>query len=80
MKFPKILLTTGILYLQQLFRVTTHLLLNAVQQNLISVDLFVVHARVISVLLWPPYVIGQAIVFLPCGFYLSSSFFVFFLA
>ena len=29
-------------------------------------------------LLWPPYVIGQAIIFLPCGFYLllSSSFFL----
>jgi len=28
------------------------------------------------VLLWPPYVIGQAIIFLPCGFfYLSSIFF-----
>jgi len=25
--------------------------------------------------LWPPYVIGQAIIFLPCGFYLSSIFF-----
>jgi len=23
-------------------------------------------------LLWPPYVIGQAIIFLPCGFFLSS--------
>jgi len=23
-------------------------------------------------LLWPPYVIEQAIIFLPCGFYLSS--------
>jgi len=28
-------------------------------------------------LLWPPYVIWQAIIFLPCGFYLSSSFFFF---
>jgi len=25
-------------------------------------------------LLWPPYVIGQAIIFLPCGFYLSFFF------
>jgi len=37
----------------------------------------------IRFLLWPPYVIGQAIIFLPCGFYLllllSSSFlFLFF--
>jgi len=24
-------------------------------------------------LLWSPYVIGQTIIFLPCGFYLSSS-------
>ena len=31
----------------------------------------------ISGLLWPPCVIGQAIIFLPCGFYLSSSFFFF---
>ena len=29
--------------------------------------------------LWPPYVIGQAIIFLPCGFFLlSSSIFFFF--
>jgi len=26
-------------------------------------------------LLWPPYVIGQTIIFLPCDFYLSSFFF-----
>jgi len=26
--------------------------------------------------LWPPYVIGQAIIFLLCGFYLPSSFFL----
>jgi len=26
-------------------------------------------------LLWPPYVIGQAIIFLPCGFFLLLSFF-----
>ena len=29
--------------------------------------------------LWPPYGIGQAIIFLPCGFFLSF-FFLFFLA
>jgi len=29
------------------------------------------------VFLWPPYVIGQAIIFLPCGFFLSSSIFSF---
>jgi len=28
--------------------------------------------------LWSPYVIGQTIIFLPCDFYLSSSFFFFF--
>jgi len=28
-------------------------------------------------LLWPPYEIGQAIIFLPCGFYLSSIFYLF---
>ena len=27
---------------------------------------------------WPPYGIGQAIIFLPCGFFLSSIFFSFF--
>jgi len=27
----------------------------------------------ILLLLWPPYGIGQAIIFLPCGFFLSSS-------
>jgi len=29
----------------------------------------------ISLLLWSPYVIGQTIIFLPCDFYLLSSFF-----
>ena len=29
-------------------------------------------------LLWPPYVIGQAIIFLPCGLFLSFLFFFFF--
>ena len=28
-------------------------------------------------MLWPPYVIGHAIIFLPCGFYLSSSVYLF---
>ena len=28
--------------------------------------------RFLATLLWPPYVIGQAIIFLPCGFFLSS--------
>jgi len=27
------------------------------------------------ILLWPPYVIGQAVIFLPCGFYLLLSIF-----
>ena len=30
--------------------------------------------------LWSPYVIGQTIIFLPCGVYLSSSSFFFFLS
>jgi len=30
--------------------------------------------------LWPPYVIGQAIIFLPCGFFLSSIYLFLFLA
>jgi len=37
-------------------------------------------AKVINsvfVLLWLPYVIGQAIIFLPCGFFLLSFFFFF---
>jgi len=29
-------------------------------------------------LLWPPYGIGQAIIFLPCGFFLLLSFFLLF--
>ena len=29
--------------------------------------------------LWPPYVIGQAIIFLPCGFFLSSIYLSFFI-
>jgi len=39
-----------------------------------------IFASVVS--LWPPYEIGQAIIFLPCGFFLSSSssIFSFFLA
>ena len=32
---------------------------------------------VIVELLWPPYEIGQSIIFLPCGFFLSSSSFFF---
>ena len=31
-------------------------------------------------ILWSPYVIGQTVIFLPCDFYLLSSFFLFFLA
>jgi len=31
-------------------------------------------ASLLTHFLWPPYVIGQAIIFLPCGFYLSSFF------
>jgi len=30
--------------------------------------------RTFALLLWPPYVIGQAIIFLPCGFFLSFLF------
>jgi len=33
-----------------------------------------VHRRIF---LWPPYGIGQAIIFLPCGFYLSFFFYIF---
>ena len=33
-----------------------------------------------ELLLWPPYGIGQAIIFLPCGFFLSSIFLSFFFA
>jgi len=29
---------------------------------------------VILLLLWPPYLTGQVITFLPCGFFLSSFF------
>jgi len=32
-------------------------------------------AATAELLLWPPYVIGQAIIFLPCDFYLLSIFF-----
>jgi len=38
------------------------------------------HFRRWFYLLWPPYVIGKAIIFLPCGFFLLLSFFLFFLA
>jgi len=35
------------------------------------------HARTqLRTFLWPPYEIGQAIIFLPCGFFLLSSFFL----
>ena len=33
-----------------------------------------------STLLWPPYGIGQAVIFLPCGFFYLSIFYLFFLA
>ena len=38
-----------------------------------GVDLKYGHTRLVS--LWSPYVIGQTIIFLPCYFYLLSSFF-----
>jgi len=31
---------------------------------------------IVALLLWSPYVIRQTIIFLPCGFYLSSFFFM----
>jgi len=34
-----------------------------------------IQRRYTNALLWPPYGIGQAIIFLPCDFYLSSVFF-----
>jgi len=34
----------------------------------------------ITTFLWSPYVIGQTIIFLPCGFYLPFFFFLYFLA
>ena len=33
------------------------------------------HNYLLTVLLWPPYIIGQTIIFLPCGFFLLSSIF-----
>jgi len=39
------------------------------------------HYKLVLYLLWPPYEIGQAIIFLPCGFFLSfflSIFLLFF--
>ena len=44
---------------------------------IISVFSFECTAR--ETYLWPPYVIGQAIIFLPCGFFLLSIFLSFFL-
>jgi len=41
---------------------------------------FCVSRKRFSVLLWSLYVIGQTIIFLPCDFYLSFFFFLFFLA
>jgi len=35
--------------------------------------LFALLLRYDKKLLWPPYVIGQAIIFMPCGFFLLSS-------
>jgi len=35
------------------------------------------HCRVVIALLWPPYGIRQAIIFLPGGFFLLSFFFFF---
>ena len=41
-----------------------------------SDNLHVPRTRVLPIaLLWPPYVIGQAIIFLPCGFFFLSIFF-----
>jgi len=41
----------------------------------IAVASFSVYTLLRGVFLWSPYVIGQTIIFLPCDFYLSSSFF-----
>ena len=49
-----------------------------------TIELSLLHASkvpfsalsVISFLLWPPYGIGQAIIFLPCGFFYLLSFFI----
>jgi len=38
------------------------------------INALIVHANLLA-LLWPPYGIGQAIIFLPCGFFLLLSFF-----
>ena len=42
-----------------------------------GVCLFRYHAKVMCTLLWPSYVIGQAIIFLPCDFCLLSIFYLF---
>jgi len=36
---------------------------------------YATNATILVVYLWPPYVIGGAFIFLPCSFFLSSSFF-----
>ena len=48
--------------------------------NLIALEMSIVHIikRYTNVLLWPPCVIGQAIIFSSCGFFLLSFFFFFF--
>ena len=44
-----------------------------------SLDFLVLHADFSRLMpwLWPPYAIGQAVIFLPCGFFLLSSIYLF---
>ena len=44
------------------------------QSRVLAPALKAMHAEAICGFLWPPYGIGQAIIFLPCGFYLSFRF------
>jgi len=46
----------------------------------IAVASFSAYRLLRGVFLWPPYGIGQAIIFLPCGFFLLSSSSIFFLS
>jgi len=45
--------------------------------NCFLMNLYIFQGDTYHSLLWPPYGIGQAIMFLPCDFYLLSIFYLF---
>jgi len=73
-------LLTGLPYFLMLINFSKLLRLDAMRQsNRLHYGLTIkIKLEVLRPLLWSPYVIGQTIIFLPCSFFLSSFFLLFF--